>query len=133
MDDNEVRVGYSPPMPQVTIYINAKPYTLACDAGQEGHVTEIARYFDSKVRELTRHVGQAPDNMLFLMTAMTMIDQMGEQEREIELLRRQVDQFGKEAHLRKVSKKASDASTRDLLDQVAGKLEATAEQLEALV
>jgi cell division protein ZapA len=120
-------------MSQVTIYINAKPYHLACDTGQEGHVTEIARYFDGKVRDLTRQIGQAPDNMLFLMTAMTMIDQMAEYEREIELLRRQVDQFTKEANLRKVSKKAADASTRDLLDQVATKLESTAEQLEALV
>lgn len=120
-------------MTQITIYVNAKPYTLACDEGQEGHVTELARYFDGKLRELARQVGHAPENMLLLMTALTMIDQLSEQEREIELLRRQVEQFGKEASLRKVSKKAADASTRDLLDQIAGKLEATAEQLEAMV
>lgn len=120
-------------MSQVTIYINAKPYHLACDPGQEGHVTELARYFDSKLKELVRVVGQAPDNMLFLMTALTILDRMTEQEREIELLRRQVEQFSKEASLRKVSKKASDASTRDLLEQITTKLESTASQLEAMV
>lgn len=120
-------------MSEVTIYVNAKPYHLACDPGQEGHVIELARYFDSKLRDLAKHVGQAPENMLLLMTALTLIDKMAEQEREIELLKRQVDQFGKEANLRKVSKKAADATTRDLLEQIASKLETTAVQLEAMV
>ena len=102
-------------MPQVTVFIGQKPYHLACDEGQEEHVTALANYFNGKVKDMARMVGNAPDSLLFLMTSLTMIDQMAEYEREIESLTRQVEQHSKESNLRKVSKKAGEANMRDVL------------------
>ena len=117
-------------MSQVTVYIGQKPYHLACDPGQETHVTELANYFDSKVRDISRQVGHAPENILFLMTSLTMADQMSEYERELESLRRQVEQLGKESSLRKVSKKAGDANIRDSLTTITERLEKACEHLQ---
>ena len=117
-------------MSQVTVYVGQKPYHLACDQGQEEHVTELANYFNNKVKEMARMVGQAPDNMLFLMASLTMADQMGEYEREIESLQRQVDQHSKEASLRKVSKQAGEANVRDVLITVTERLEKACDQLQ---
>lgn len=117
-------------MTQVIVNVGQKPFHLACDDGQEEHVKQLASYFDGKVREITRHVGQAPDSMLFLMASLTLIDQMAEYEREIESLTRQVDQFSKEANLRKVSKRAGEASMRDMLQSVNERLSKACAQLQ---
>ena len=117
-------------MSQVTVYVGQKPYHLACDEGQEEHVSALAGYFNEKVKEIARMTGPAPDNMLFLMASLTMADQMGEYEREIESLRRQVEQHSKEANLRKVSKRAGEAGMRDVLSGVTERLEKATKQLQ---
>lgn len=117
-------------MSQVTVYIGQKPYHLACDEGQEQHVTALANYFNGKVKEMARMVGPAQDSMLFLMASLTMADQMTEYEREIESLTRQVEQYSKEANLRKVSKRAGEANIRDVLASVTERLEKACSQLQ---
>lgn len=117
-------------MPLLQIYINNRPYQLACDNGEESHVSELAQEFDVEVRQLVNAVGQAPDNMLFLMAGLTLADRVGELSREIAMLKRQVDQHQKEASLRKVSKKAAQAGTRDMLENVANRIEKIASDLE---
>lgn len=116
-------------MSLLTIHINSRPYQLACDPGEEAHVSELAQQFNKYVTSLAGQVGQAPDNILFLMAALTMGDTIAEQEREIELLQRQNEQLQKEASLRKVSKKANDAGTRDLLDNIAERIDQLAGEL----
>lgn len=117
-------------MPQVTVYIKQKPYRLACDEGQEEHVAELARYVDGRVKEMSRVAGGgAQETMLFLMASLTMADQMAEYEREMESLRRQVEQLSKEANLRKVSKRAGEANMKDVLTQLSERLTKACEQL----
>ena len=117
-------------MSQVTVFVGQKPYHLACDPGQEAHVTELANYFNGRVKEMARMAGSAPDNLLFLMASLTMADQMAEYEREIESLTRQVDQFSKEANLRKVSKRAGEANMRDTLQSITERLETACTHLQ---
>lgn len=118
-------------MSQVTVFVGQKPYHLACDEGQEDHVAQLANYFDGRVKEMARMAGgQAPDNLLFLMAALTMADQMAEYERDIESLSRQVEQYSKESNLRKVSKKAGEANIRDLLANVTDRLDNACNRLE---
>lgn len=117
-------------MSQVTVYIKQKPYRLACDEGQEQHVAELARYVDGRVKDMARMAGgSAPDTLLFLMASLTMADQMAEYEREIESLSRQVEQLGKEANLRKVSKRAGEANMKDVLSQLTDRLNKACNQL----
>lgn len=110
-------------MAVVTIYICNKPYQLACDEGQEQHVTGLAQEFDASVRKIVGAIGQVPEPLAFLMASLTLADEVGELRREVELLRRQVTQHEKESKLRKVKKNANNAGTQDLLEQLTDKVE----------
>ena len=45
-------------MAQVTVSINRREYRIACDEGEEAHLSELARYVDKRVGELVEAVGQ---------------------------------------------------------------------------
>lgn len=116
-------------MSVVTLYICNKPYQLACDEGQESQLTELAQEFDASVRKIVNQAGQIPEQLAFLMASLTLADEVGELRREVELLRRQITQHEKENKLRKVSKKAANAGTHDLLDQLTSQVEALSAKL----
>ncbi|ATQ41425.1 cell division protein ZapA [Caulobacter mirabilis] len=65
-------------MAQVTVHINGKPYSVGCEDGQERHLTEIARLFDSQVRQVSQDVGQLGETRLFLMGALLLADEMAD-------------------------------------------------------
>ncbi|WP_422004159.1 cell division protein ZapA [Pyruvatibacter mobilis] len=54
-------------MPQVTVKINGRSYTLACDDGEEEHLEGLAAYLDKHVTTLAQGVGQVGDQRLMLM------------------------------------------------------------------
>ena len=43
-------------MAQVTVSINDRKYTVACDDGQEAHLTRLGGYIDRRVSELVAAV-----------------------------------------------------------------------------
>ena len=61
-------------MPLVSVMINQRPYTVACDDGEEEHLHQLAAHVDSKVRELLESVGQAGEQRLLLMAALLIAD-----------------------------------------------------------
>ncbi|HLY07054.1 MAG TPA: cell division protein ZapA [Rhizomicrobium sp.] len=61
-------------MPLVNVTVNDRPYTIACDEGEEEHLRELAAHVDSRVRELVDSVGQAGEQRLLLMTALVIAD-----------------------------------------------------------
>lgn len=65
-------------MAQVIVHINGKPYSVGCEDGQERHLTEIARLFDTQVRQVSQDVGQLGETRLFLMGALLLADEMAD-------------------------------------------------------
>jgi len=65
-------------MPLVNVMVNARAYTIACDAGEEDHLKELAAHVDEKVRELIGTVGQVGDQKLLLMAAVLITDEFFE-------------------------------------------------------
>lgn len=61
-------------MPLVNVTVNDRPYTIACDEGEEDHLRDLAAHVDTKVRELTETVGQAGEQRLLLMAALVIAD-----------------------------------------------------------
>lgn len=65
-------------MAQVTIEVNGRPYTVGCEDGQEGHLSELSRLFDHQVRQVSQEVGQLGETRLFLMGALLLADELAD-------------------------------------------------------
>ena len=65
-------------MPQVDVHINGRRYQIACDKGQEEHLSQLAEYVDKRVQGLVGSVGQVGDARLLVMTSLLLADELSE-------------------------------------------------------
>ena len=74
-------------MAQVTVTINGRKYEIACDDGQEAHLTRLSQYVDKRVEELVSAVGQIGDARLLVMVSLLVADELSEVYTEVDNLR----------------------------------------------
>jgi cell division protein ZapA len=65
-------------MPQVSIRIANRTYELACGAGEQERVRELANYVDEKVGELQKQMPTAPEIKLMVFAALLMAEEARE-------------------------------------------------------
>ena len=85
-------------MAQVTITINDRNYEIACDDGQETHLTNLAEFVDQRVNELSAAVGQVGHARLLVMANLLLADELSEVCTELDTVRNQ-DRSGTEKNL----------------------------------
>jgi cell division protein ZapA len=68
-------------MAHVTVTVNNANYTLACDDGEEAHLTKLAKQFDKRVAEVKKEARNAPDAQLLLMAGLLLEDELDAAER----------------------------------------------------
>lgn len=66
-------------MAEVTISINGRSYDIACDAGQEGRIVDLAAYVDQRVQQLSRSGGAWNEGHLLVLAALTLADEIFEE------------------------------------------------------
>jgi cell division protein ZapA len=66
-------------MATVTVNINGRNYRMACDDGQEEHLTRLAKDLDGRIAQLRRDFGEIGDMRLTVMAALTIADELSEQ------------------------------------------------------
>ena len=88
-------------MGQVTVVIADKTYRIACDDGQEEHLTALASDLDTRIAQMRRAFGEIGDNRLTVMAAITCLDEgsevkrrLAELEAEVTALRAERDAWG---------------------------------------
>ena len=74
-------------MAQVTVTINDRRYNVACDDGQEAHLTRLGAYIDRRVGELVAAVGQIGDAKLLVMVSLLIADELSDAYAELETLK----------------------------------------------
>ena len=65
-------------MSQVNVTINGRQFRMACEDGQEGHVTDLARDLDARIEHLRAKFGEIGDTRLTVMAALTVADELAE-------------------------------------------------------
>ena len=70
-------------MSQVEITINGRQYRVACEDGQETHLTNLANYFDGKMASLIEEVGQIGDTSLMVMAGLLIADELSDLNQEL--------------------------------------------------
>jgi cell division protein ZapA len=63
-------------MSQVTVNIDGKAYRMACEEGQEEHLTTLATRFDRYVSHLKHQFGEIGDLRLTVMSAIMVMDEL---------------------------------------------------------
>jgi cell division protein ZapA len=78
-------------MPQVTVQIDGKAYRMACEEGQEAHLTELAAKFDRYVSHLKSQFGEIGDLRITVMAGIMVMDELSEATRRATALESELD------------------------------------------
>lgn len=78
-------------MAQVTVTIDGKAYRMACEEGQEDHLTELAGRFDRYVSHLKQQFGEIGDLRITVMAAIMVTDELSEVSRRLQAMEAEMD------------------------------------------
>jgi cell division protein ZapA len=65
-------------MSQINVTINGRQFRMACEDGQEDHLTDLARGLDARIEGLRGKFGEIGDTRLTVMAAITIADELSE-------------------------------------------------------
>lgn len=63
-------------MPNVVITLQGRPYTIACDEGQERRVQQLALYVDQKLREIAKNGAAASEMYQMVLASIILSDEL---------------------------------------------------------
>jgi cell division protein ZapA len=112
-------------MAQVNLTINGRVYRMACDDGEEEHVTELGQRFDKAINELRQALGEIGDQRLMVMAGILMTDRLDDAERRLKRAEQEIREL-KEGRLDSASRMES------LEEKFAESIEAAAIRIEQL-
>ena len=71
-------------MSQVTVTINGRNHVVACDDGQEQHVTDLAQEVDARIAELASASGaRIGDTVLLVRACLMLVDEAQDAQKEL--------------------------------------------------
>jgi cell division protein ZapA len=73
-------------MAHVTVTINGRAYRMACDEGQEDHLTGLSDRFNTYISRLKGAFGEIGDQRLTVMAGIMILDEIHEMEKQIRSL-----------------------------------------------
>ena len=117
-------------MATVTVSINGRNYRMACDDGQEEHLTRLAQSFNARIGELRSEFGEIGDMRLTVMAALTIADELSEQR---EQLRRIEDELAALQDARVIAAdrvKVTESAIAAAFNSAAERIEALARALD---
>jgi cell division protein ZapA len=114
-------------MPHLSVTINGRSYSVACEEGQQEHLGCLADYLKVRVEELADSLGQIGDARLMLMASLLISDELSDAYKELGVARGAVDQVAT------ATQKSQDQAGRmtGQLEKLAKRAEAIAARLEA--
>ncbi len=74
-------------MSEVTVKINNRGYSLACDAGQEQRLVDLAHYVDSRLQDIAAAGAASNESHLLVLTSLVLADEIYDLRDEIAALR----------------------------------------------
>jgi cell division protein ZapA len=120
-------------MARVDITLNGRTYTVGCEDGQEARLRELARYLDSKLREVARASGASPtEPQLLAMAALVVTDQLFDLKAEYDRLEAeaQAARLQPGASLAPAVPAETEAAVVAAVDHLARRIEDIAARLE---
>jgi cell division protein ZapA len=118
-------------MAQVNVTISGKTYRMACDDGEEEHLTSLAERLNRSVEQLRARFGEIGDQRLTVMAAITLADQQAETEKKLRQAEAEIAAL-EDAHADLVGRhEAANADTATSIASIADRLEEIAVRVAA--
>jgi cell division protein ZapA len=112
-------------MPQITVTINGRQFRMACEEGEERHLTALADDLDTRITRLRERYGEIGDTRLTVMAALTIADELAETKAKMMGLEPEL------AALKDVRLQAAERA-RATQDAVCAALNAASERIEGI-
>ena len=120
-------------MSQVSVTINGRQFRMACEDGQEDHLTMLARELDGRIESLRAKFGEIGDTRLTVMAALTIADELGEMATRLNRLEEEL-MAAQEAHVATTDRhQAAQAAIAASLTAAAERIESVTRKLNAAV
>ena len=111
-------------MAQVTVNIMGRQFRMACEDGQESHVTKLATDLDRRIEGLRAQFGQVGELRMIIMAALMVADELDESAVKLKRLDAELSAL-------KDARVVSTDRDRVAQDAVAAALNSAAERIEA--
>jgi len=112
-------------MPQVSVTINGRQFRMACEDGEEEHLTHLAQELDARIVQLRARFGEIGDTRLTVMAALALADELSEVKEKLQRVEPEL------AKLQEASVVSADRVQATQAAVVAA-LNAAAERIESL-
>lgn len=114
-------------MGEVNLVIHGKSYGITCDDGQESHILTLAKYIDSRMREIAATGGATNEAHLLVLTSIVLADEINEA--------RKVAQTASQSTTRAVKQRVTEEEERQIseaIQHLASRIDSVAQRLQDL-
>jgi cell division protein ZapA len=118
-------------MAQVTVTIDGKAYRMACEEGQEAHLTDLATRFDRYVIHLKDQFGEIGDLRVTVMAGIMIMDEVAEMSRKVTTLEAELESLRGNRDTDLAANARTEEKLADVLDEVASSIRGITEKLSA--
>jgi len=116
-------------MAQVTVTIDGKAYRMACEEGQEEHLTDLANRFDRYVLHLKSQFGEIGDLRLTVMAGIMIMDEVSELTRRASGLEAELDNLRSNRDTVLAASARADETLATVIDEVTTRIQGITEKL----
>ncbi len=110
-------------MAQVTVTIDGKAYRMACEEGQEDHLTELASRLDRYVGHLKSQFGEIGDLRITVMAGIMIMDELSELTRKMNALQEELAALRSNRDGAMETQRNNEEVVVSALDELASRLE----------
>ena len=119
-------------MAQVNLTVNGRIYRMACEDGEEDHVTELGVRFDEAINELRGVLGEIGDQRLMVMAGILMTDRLGDAEQKLKKAEQEIQGLKDSRADTAMRIEGLELNFADSFNRAAIRIEQIAERLQAL-
>lgn len=116
-------------MSQVSVTINGRVYRMACDDGQEEHLSRLARDLDARIARLRESFGEIGDTRLTVMAGLMVADELVEAKRQIKAREQDIAEMKESRSAIGDRIEASELAVADAIGEAAERIEQLAHSL----
>jgi cell division protein ZapA len=116
-------------MTHVNVTINGRQYRMACEDGQEAHLTMLAKDLDGRVDQLKKSFGAIGDMRLIVMAALTVGDELSEAAKRLRRLEEQLTALQDSSVASSERQQATQVAIANALNSAAERIEVVTRSL----